>query len=334
MKRLLLLPVIGAILLVGLSCGGEEAKVVSPQPSITASPEAAGARPTATVAAAEPTRAPTASPQPTVAATVPPEPTGIPWEEAVNYIGEEGTVCGPVPYAHYWSEDRGQPTFLAIGDSYLDPAHFDVIIWGEDRSNFPAAVEDTYPGNTVCVTGWIEPYLDSSQMTVSSPREAVIVATPAAESATPQVAMTSEPRPVAPPTPPDFSPFLGSWGRHGFGIAVTASGEATATWRVYKWCSDDPTPPCDDMTDSEITSGGRATIVFDRVAGETAYGWVEESTEEEVLSGRIALTLQPYGMALLEPIGNELYDYEIPLCGPNFWQEAPEDLKEQSPCGA
>jgi len=293
---------------------------------------------TATVVATEPTTAPTTSPQPTVAATVPPEPTGVPWEEAVNHIGEWGTVCGPGPYGHYWFDDRGQPTFLAIGNSYLDPEHFDVVIWGEDRGNFPMAPEDAFLGKMVCVTGWIEPYLDAAQMTVSSPRDVVIMATPGAppgaESATPQVAMTGEPRPVAPPTPPDFTPFLGGWGRHGFGITVTASGEGTATWRVYKWCSDDPTPPCDAMVDSEIVSGGQAFIVFSRVAGETAYGWVKASTEEEVLSGRVALTLQPYGMALLEPIGNELYDYEMPLCGPNYWQEAPDWFKEQSPCGA
>jgi hypothetical protein len=262
----------------------------------------------------------------------------MPWEEAVNHIGEWGTVCGPVPYAHYWSGDRGQPTFVDIGMSYLDPEHFTVVIWGEDRGNFPMAPEDAFLGKMVCVTGWIEPYLDAAQMTVSSARDVVIVATPGAppgaESATPQAAMTSEPRPVAPPTPPDFSPFLGSWARHGFGMTVTASGEGTATWRVYKWCSDDPTPPCDAVVDSNIVSGGQAFIVFSRVAGETAYGWVKASTEEEVLSGRVALTLQPYGMALLEPIGNELYDYEMPLCGPNYWQEAPDWLKEQSPCGA
>jgi len=334
MKRLLLFPLIGALLLASLSCRGEEAEVLPPQPSTTASPEVGGERPIATVVATEPITAPTTPPQPTVTATVPPEPTGIPWGEAVNNIGEWGTVCGHVPYAHYWSGDRGQPTFVDIGKSYLDPEHFDVAIWGEDRGNFPMAPEDAYLGETVCVTGWIEPYLDAAQMTVSSPRDVVIVATPGAESATPQAAMTSEPRPVAPPTPPDFGPFLGSWARHGFGITVTASGEGTATWRVYKWCSDDPTPPCDAMVDSEIVSGGQAFIVFSRVAGETAYGWVKASTEEEVLSGRVALTLQPYGMALLEPIANELYDYEMPLCGPNYWEEAPDWFKEQSPCGA
>jgi hypothetical protein len=116
-------------------------------------------------------------------------------------------------------------------------------------------------------------------------------------------------------------------------MTVSASGEATATWRIYKWCSDDPTPPCDDMTDSEITSGGHATIIFDRVVGGTAYGWVQNSTEEAMLSGNVSLTLEDYGMASLGYVDRPESE-PIPLCGPNFWQEAPDWFKEQSPCGA
>jgi hypothetical protein len=112
-------------------------------------------------------------------------------------------------------------------------------------------------------------------------------------------------------------------------MTVTASGEATASWRVYKWCSDDPTPPCDDMTDSEIHDGGHATLIFDSVSGSTAYGQVLETNDPGLLSGDVTLTLQPYDMALLESAG-----YSMTLCGPNFWQEAPESLRQESPCGA
>ena len=319
MKRLLLLPVIGAFLLVGLSCGGEEAKVVSPEPSTTASPEATGARPTATVAAAEPTTAPIA----------PPLSVKLPWEEAIDHIGEEGTVCGPVVHTEYLSQSPGQPTHLDIGLSYLDPAHFAVVIWGEDRDSFAVAPEDAYPGETVCVTGLIEPNEEAAKITLRSPGDIVVMPTP---SALPTASASATPQP--PETlPPDFSPFAKQWARHGFGMTVTISGEATATWRVYKWCSDDPTPPCDDITDSQITSGGRATIVFDRVVGETAYGWVKESTEEAMLSGNVSLTLQAYGMASLGYVDRPETE-PILLCGPNYWQEAPEDLKQQSPCGA
>ena len=215
MKRLLLFPLIGVFLFAGLSCGGEETKVVSPQPSRTASPE--------------------------VRVTPSPRPT--------------------------------------------TPA--------------------------------------------SATREAS--ATPRA-SATAQAAASSTPQPAVTPSP-DFSPFAEQWGHHGFGITVTASGEATATWRVYKWCSDDPTPPCDAMNDSEIVNGGHATIILDRVVGETAYGLVRDSTDELTLSGSVSLTLQPYDMASLETVDHPGSE-PIVLCGPDFWQEAPDSLKQQSPCGA
>ncbi|TET98793.1 MAG: hypothetical protein E3J29_03325 [Dehalococcoidia bacterium] len=269
---------------------------------------------------------------------VPPELTRIPWDEASNHTGELATVCGYVPHADYFSGSRGQPTFLYIGMSYLDPEVFTVVIWGEDRDDFPTAPEDAYLAKTVCVTGWIEPYLNAAQVTVGSPSDIVIQDTlsatpPAAESATPQAAVPSESQPIGSPAPPDFSPFAKGWGRHGFGMTVTASGEATATWRVYKWCSDDPMPPCDAMVENEIVYGGRATIVFTRVGGATAYGWVKESTDERILSGRVTLTLQPYDMALLESVGG--FDVApIVLCGPDYWQEAPESLREESPCGA
>jgi hypothetical protein len=116
-------------------------------------------------------------------------------------------------------------------------------------------------------------------------------------------------------------------------MTVSTSGEAAAAWRVYKWCSDDPTPPCDDMTDSEIVNGGRATIVFDRVVDDTAYGRVQGSTDEATLSGNVSLTLQAYDMASLGYV-ERLEAEPILLCGPNYWQEAPDWLKEQSPCGA
>jgi len=280
---------------------------------------------TATVVAAEPTTAPIA----------PPRSIKLPWEEAIDHIGEEGTVCGPVVHTDYLSQSPGQPTHLDIGRSYLDPEHFTVVIWGEDRDSFAVAPEDAYLGETVCVTGLIEPNEEAAKITLRSPGDIAVSPTPSAlptasASATPEAAVPSTPQPPETP-PPDFSPFAKQWGRHGFGMTIAISGEATATWRVYKWCSDDPTPPCDDMTDSQITSGGRATIVFDRVVGETAYGWVQESTDELTLSGNVSLTLQPYDMAVLETEGG---GGPGTLCGPNYWQEAPDWLKEQSPCGA
>lgn len=140
------------------------------------------------------------------------------------------------------------------------------------------------------------------------------------------------------PASPDFGAFANGWSRHGFGMAIDTSGEATASWRVYKWCSDDPTPPCDDMVGNQIISGGRATIIFGSVDGATAYGWVKESNDESFLRDGlpVSLTLLPYGMALLEHISYSVErgfrSESTVLCGPDM--EMPDWLREKSPCGA
>ena len=315
MRHLLLLLCVVGVLVADLGCQEEKPEVSSPEPPAAGALETPAGQPTTALP----------SPHPTVAATVEPEPTWIPWSEAINHIGEWATVCGGVPYANYLSDRRGQPTFIVIGKSYLDPEHFTIVIWGEDRDNFSTPPEDAYLTETVCVAGWIEPYGEAAQVTVSSPADIVTVATPGV--------LPGKSPPAASPTPPDFGPFAKDWGRHGFGITVATTGEATASWRVYKLCNDDPTPPCDPVVNNDILNGGHVTIIFTRVVGDSAYGWVKESTDEQGFSGRIALTLQPYDMALLESVDGPEASSTL-LCGPNFWEEAPESLQQEWPCGA
>ena len=76
---------------------------------------------------------------------------------AVNYIGERGTVCGPVVDTRYATGSNGKPTFLNFDRSY--PNHtMVVVIWGSDRSSFPNNPENYYKGKNVCATGLIESY--------------------------------------------------------------------------------------------------------------------------------------------------------------------------------
>jgi hypothetical protein len=150
-------------------------------------------------------------------------------------------------------------------------------------------------------------------------------------SPTPMPATPHSPaEPTSTPSELDFSEFAKTWSRHGFGMTIAASGEATASWRVYKWCSDDPTPPCDAMVGNEIVSGGHATVIFGRVDGASAYGWVKDSTVEGTLAPGtpVSLTLLPYGLALLQDVSL------VPtvLCGPDT--EMPDWLQETWPCGA
>jgi serine/threonine-protein kinase len=137
---------------------------------------------------------------------------------------------------------------------------------------------------------------------------------------------------IATPTPPDLSSFAKGWGRHGFGLTIDANGQGSAIWRVYKWCSDDPTPPCDAVVENQIISGGSATLAFDRVDGATAFGRVLSSNDESMfpLDSEVLLTLLPYDMATLR----HGLVYETTLCGPDYADLAPQSLRETLPCGA
>ncbi len=101
----------------------------------------------------------------------PPAPTGIPWDQAKSHIGENATVNGPVLGGKWATSSKGQPTFLNVGRNYPDPARFTVLIWGENRANFPGPPETYYAGKTISVTGLIESYQGSAEIIVSSPSQ-------------------------------------------------------------------------------------------------------------------------------------------------------------------
>lgn len=98
-----------------------------------------------------------------------PPPGAISWYEAKEHIGERTTVCGPVRSTYYCSSCKGKPTFLNIGEPYPDPDRFTVIIWGENRGNFPTAPETYYEGKHICVRGLIVPYEDVAEIEVTTP---------------------------------------------------------------------------------------------------------------------------------------------------------------------
>jgi hypothetical protein len=54
--------------------------------------------------------------------------------------------------------------------------------------------------------------------------------------------------------------FTGIWNSHGGRLDVKADGSVTLIYRIYVWCSDNPTPPCDQMEGNQIISGGRVTM--------------------------------------------------------------------------
>ena len=102
--------------------------------------------------------------------TAPLAPTGggISWNEAKYHIGERTTVCGPVVDATWARGSRGQPTFLNMGKKYPDSDRFTMVIWIQNRPNFPSSPESYYYGKTVCVTGLITEYQGIAQIEVST----------------------------------------------------------------------------------------------------------------------------------------------------------------------
>jgi hypothetical protein len=110
--------------------------------------------------------------KPSESPSVPEEPAEfVNWYEAQNYIGERTTVCGPVVDATWASGSNDKPTFLNLGKPYPDPDRFTVVIWIQNRGNFPQAPEDYYLGKTICVTGLIIEYNWIPEIEVKYPSE-------------------------------------------------------------------------------------------------------------------------------------------------------------------
>ena len=149
----------------------EPDETATPEPEVTPRPTR---RPRAT-ATPEPSSAPTPKPtkKPTPApsaAPSTPEPSGWPdgahsSKQAKKHVGETGTVCGTVVAAQYLPDRPGRPTFLNIDKPYPDQ-RFNVVIWGEQRREFPldAKPEVALLGKQICTTGEISAYVDWTQI--------------------------------------------------------------------------------------------------------------------------------------------------------------------------
>jgi hypothetical protein len=237
-------------------------------------------------------------------------------------VTEPGPTIPPAPVRRRRAGLSGLPPFVLLAAVAAAAVVFVVplIVVG-------AALLSEENGETaapeVAATGSVQPATSTSTSTQVAPATQVLggLATPIPTAAA-----------IATPTPPDLSSFAKGWGRHGFGLTIDANGQGSAIWRVYKWCSDDPTPPCDALVGNQIISGGSATLAFDRVDGATAFGRVLSSNNEPMfpLDSEVILMLLPYDMAMLRHgVG-----YETTLCGPDYANLAPESLFETFPCGA
>ena len=106
----------------------------------------------------------------------------IPSPKAGEHMGEEGTVRGTVKDYQYVTGRAGRPYVLLFdkpgvvekrfGISGMEiPETFTVVIWKDDRKNFPSNFAASYVGKTVCVTGLIEEYDGSPAIVAKDPSQ-------------------------------------------------------------------------------------------------------------------------------------------------------------------
>lgn len=93
------------------------------------------------------------------------------WAFMVNCGGKEVTAKGPVAGSSYQASVTGKPTFVNIGNDFPDARRLEIVIWGNCRTNFPAALETAYRGKTIYVTGKVEVREGVAQIAVCSPNQ-------------------------------------------------------------------------------------------------------------------------------------------------------------------
>ncbi|MFN0074323.1 MAG: hypothetical protein ACKVVP_22815 [Chloroflexota bacterium] len=129
---------------------------------------------------------------------------------------------------------------------------------------------------------------------------------------------------------PAIAPFAKDWSRHGVNLNVEPTGQGELSWRIYRWCRDDPTPPCDRIYEDVVDPGGGAAIAILRVDGFTAHGVVIGTTDADTVAlGPVTMTRGDYGMLELRQVGAPII-----LCGPDFQTLAPPERITDHPCGA
>jgi hypothetical protein len=99
----------------------------------------------------------------------------IDYTEAKSHVGETVAVTGEVKAAEYRSDSNQQPTYIDIGAPYPDESRVTMVVWGEDRSNFPGDPESIYLGKTVCVLGELYEHEGVVYMKVSTPDQVQVL---------------------------------------------------------------------------------------------------------------------------------------------------------------
>jgi hypothetical protein len=85
--------------------------------------------------------------------------------------------------------------------------------------------------------------------------------------------------------------FVGVWVGHSRQLVVNVDGSVKATYRAYVLCSQNPTPPCDQVIGNQIVDGGQVTLHVGQVVTanrmSTATAFVLTSSDPKLAPGSV-----------------------------------------------
>lgn len=93
------------------------------------------------------------------------------WADAGELEDGIATVRGPVVGSTYAVDTKAKPTYLDLGLEFPDPDRFTVVIFGEDRENFPTPPEDAYDGREIAVSGEVSVFNGVRQIIANHPND-------------------------------------------------------------------------------------------------------------------------------------------------------------------
>ena len=95
-------------------------------------------------------------------------PNAISWKSARQSVGKRVRVKARVAGALYARGSNGRPTFIDLGYDYPDSRRLTLLIWGENRVNFPRAPERMFrAGTMICAQGRVSTYRGLPQIEVA-----------------------------------------------------------------------------------------------------------------------------------------------------------------------
>lgn len=92
---------------------------------------------------------------------------GVGVAKARASVGHPVRVKGRIASVYYARTSSGSPTFIDLGFAYPDRRRLTLVIWREDRGNFPSAPERMFRrGSLVCAQGVVSRYRGAAQIEV------------------------------------------------------------------------------------------------------------------------------------------------------------------------